>query len=463
MRAVVVLICLSAVFSLSAQKVTVKGYAPGAELKRITLSTSADLLTFLEIPLAEGMVDSTGHFSLLVTVPDVRLTTLSIDFHKADFFIEPGNDYSLSIAPMHYEDYTEVNPFIQSQKLSIEWGKGDSLSLNFIIGKYNAVYSSFLMDHFNALYKDKNKTVLDTFRLQLSREFSGLTNSYFIDYSSYKIATLEQLTRYYNPQAIGYRYFSSVPVLYNNVEYMEFFNNYFTKFLTATSNVLRKVDYNALLKSQDCHQALMKALAADTLLKKEQLRELVLLKGLEEFYNSGNYNQDEVLKAIQSVKVKSRYPEHRLIADNFTKVLTRLKPGTPAPDFTLIDHNQKSVKLDDYRGKPIVLNFWTTYCEGCLSEMDMIPSMVEKFGNRVHFISIAADKYFSKMLYFISMKKEYNWTFLHIGDRSDVLTAYDVRSYPLFVLIDPEGKIFKYPAELPSRGLEAELQKLLFR
>jgi thioredoxin-related protein len=67
------------------------------------------------------------------------------------------------------------------------------------------------------------------------------------------------------------------------------------------------------------------------------------------------------------------------------------------------------------------------------------------------------------MLYFINLKKEYVWNFLHIGDQSEVLKEYDVRSYPLFVLIDRDGKIVKYPAELPSKGLEAELQKLLVR
>ena len=64
------------------------------------------------------------------------------------------------------------------------------------------------------------------------------------------------------------------------------------------------------------------------------------------------------------------------------------------------------------------------------------------------------------MLFFINLKKDYVWTFLNIGDQSEVLKDYDVRSYPLFVLIDKNGKIIKYPAEEPSGGLEAELQKI---
>jgi cytochrome oxidase Cu insertion factor (SCO1/SenC/PrrC family) len=45
--------------------------------------------------------------------------------------------------------------------------------------------------------------------------------------------------------------------------------------------------------------------------------------------------------------------------------------------------------------------------------------------------------------------------------RIDVLKDYDVRTYPLFVLIDKDGKIYKYPSRQPSDGLEADLQKIL--
>jgi thiol-disulfide isomerase/thioredoxin len=441
----------------------ITGTAPGAELKRITLITNSDQITFLEIPLAEGVVDSTGKFSFNIDISETSLVTVSIDFHKAELFLEPGKSYQIRIAPMRYEDYTEVNPFIQSQKLTLEWDQTDASELNTVLAKFNAIHSSFLMDHFNALYRDRNKTVLDSFRLTVSREFGEVTNKYFIDYRTYKIASLEQLTRYYNPQTIAYKYFSAAPILYSNVEYMEFFNNYFSKYITSASNTLRKLDYNAILKTQDPYMAMMKALNADTLLKKEPLRELVMLKGLMELYNSGIYNQEEVLKTITAVAEKSKFAENKNIATNLEKILTRLKPGAVAPGFSLLDQNQKIVKLETLKGKPIVLNFWTTYCEGCLAEMDMIKPIYDKFGNRVHFVSIAADKYYSKMLYFINLKKEYVWNFLHIGDQSEVLKEYDVRSYPLFVLIDRDGKIVKYPAELPSKGLEAELQKLLVR
>lgn len=142
-------------------------------------------------------------------------------------------------------------------------------------------------------------------------------------------------------------------------------------------------------------------------------------------------------------------------------VLTKLKPGTPAPGFTLTDRTKNPVSLADFKGKGVVLSFWTTYCQGCLSEMDLIRPLYDKYKNKVAFVSVSADADFNKMLMFVNLKRDYIWTFLHIGDQSEVLSNYDVRSYPLFVLIDKTGKIYKYPADLPGSGLDAAIETMI--
>ncbi len=446
-----------------AQQTTLSGKAPGAERKQITVTIYDDLISMRETPLAEGQVDSVGNFRFELAIKEVTRIILAIDFHKAEMFLEPGKTYTISIDPIYYEDYIEVNPFIQSQNLTIRFPEEVKTELNIAVGQFNSLYSGFLMSNFNALYRDRNRAVLDTFRLNVTREFDGYTHPYFLDYVRYNLASLEQLTRYYSPARIGNLYFTAGPVLYNNLEYMELFNSYFTKYMTASSEELRRLDYHALMKTNDPYQAMMKAMAADSVLRPVQLRELVLLKGLSEMYNSAEFNQEDILRLFRQIAEKSKFERNKAVAVNLEFMLTRLKPGTTAPAFTLMDRAQKMVSLSDFKGKPVVLNFWTTYCEGCLFEMDLIKPIYDKYRDQLHFISISADKYFSKMLYFINLKPDFVWDFLNTGTQSGVLRDYDVRSYPLFVLIDKEGKIYKYPAELPSSGLELELQKLLIR
>jgi hypothetical protein len=93
--------------------------------------------------------------------------------------------------------------------------------------------------------------------------------------------------------------------------------------------------------------------------------------------------------------------------------------------------------------------------------MDKLPEATRQFGEKVRFISISTDYSFLNMSYFISQKKDWNWTFLHVGDQVDVLKAYDVRILPLYVVIDREGNIYSYNTEGPGQGLENILEQLI--
>ncbi|MEI6901409.1 MAG: TlpA disulfide reductase family protein, partial [Bacteroidota bacterium] len=291
--------------------------------------------------------------------------------------------------------------------------------------------------------------------------FAEVKNSYFREHMRYKLAGLYQVTQTFTQQQIGKSYFSDSPVLYMNVEYMKFFNDYFKKYLTATSRFLKYNDYNHLLVVADPYKTLMNALGTDSILKSTKLRELVLMKGLVEMYNTQGYDKDRLLEVFKVISTGSAAMENRKIAENILYILTKLRPGTPAPPFKLKNQEQKEVTLADFKGKPVVLNFWTTYCQGCLTEMDKTKTLMDKYKDQVAFISIGADKDFRKMLFFITQKKEYTWNFLHLGANYEMLKDYEVKSYPFYVLIDKAGNISQCPAELPGSGLDLQLQKLL--
>lgn len=61
---------------------------------------------------------------------------------------------------------------------------------------------------------------------------------------------------------------------------------------------------------------------------------------------------------------------------------------TKTADFTMQDFAASSVKLSDYFGKPIIVNFWATWCGPCQSEMPAFDTMYQKYGDEVHFIML---------------------------------------------------------------------------
>ena len=58
------------------------------------------------------------------------------------------------------------------------------------------------------------------------------------------------------------------------------------------------------------------------------------------------------------------------------------KTGIPAPEISVLDMNEKTVKLSDFRGKPVVLRFWATGCRACVAGMPKLDSLSKGYRDK---------------------------------------------------------------------------------
>ena len=114
----------------------------------------------------------------------------------------------------------------------------------------------------------------------------------------------------------------------------------------------------------------------------------------------------------------------------------------PAPDFTVLDSEGKEVKLSDYFGKPIVLNFWATWCYYCKMEM---PDFNEAYQNNpdIQFLMVnVTDGYQETMDTAKKYVKEEGFGFPVFYDTSlEAANAYGASGLPMTVFIDEEGNM----------------------
>jgi peroxiredoxin len=133
-----------------------------------------------------------------------------------------------------------------------------------------------------------------------------------------------------------------------------------------------------------------------------------------------------------------------------------------APDFTLQSLDGKTMRLSDFRGKPVVLNFWATWCGPCKIEMPWFVDFQKQYGQAgVQFLGVAMDDASTKDIAEFAQSMKVNYPIL-IGKES-VGDAYGgVQFLPETFYIDRNGKIVDKAFGLKGRGeIEDEIKKLL--
>ena len=100
-----------------------------------------------------------------------------------------------------------------------------------------------------------------------------------------------------------------------------------------------------------------------------------------------------------------------------------------------------SVLLSDYRGKPLIINVWASYCPPCLAEMGSLERLWQRYGNRFNVIGISIDDYPDRANAFLARAET---TFPHYIDHKLTLeNMLGADSIPLTLLIDAQGRVLQ--------------------
>lgn len=118
------------------------------------------------------------------------------------------------------------------------------------------------------------------------------------------------------------------------------------------------------------------------------------------------------------------------------------REGSTAPDFTLTALDGSKVSLSDYRGRPVMVNFWGSWCEPCAREMPAIQRQYEKWKDKgLVVLGLNLDESNVTVQSFV---QQTNVTFPILLDKELLMRdRYAVRYYPTTFFIDPSGKIVK--------------------
>ncbi len=178
---------------------------------------------------------------------------------------------------------------------------------------------------------------------------------------------------------------------------------------------------------------------------------------------------EEIINLGEFLKIDDSH--YKNLGVNFDKQLLKLQKmpkdtilyssqvGFMATSFEGIDFmSRKQIKLEDYKGKLLYLDFWGSWCKPCVEELPNLKELYEKLDHsKVEFLGIALDN--ATKLRSLMGKMGVNWTQILEENEEPIAESYNVNVYPTTLLIDENGKIIA--KDIRAKDLEAFIEKYL--
>ncbi|ODT99411.1 MAG: peroxiredoxin [Planctomycetes bacterium SCN 63-9] len=156
----------------------------------------------------------------------------------------------------------------------------------------------------------------------------------------------------------------------------------------------------------------------------------------------------------------SRFEESPNLKQKVQQELARIdKVGKLAPSFSTVDIDGKAVRLDSFKGKYVLVDFWATWCGPCIVELPRLQRAYEKYhAAGLEIIAVSLDETRGAVADFVKARK-LPWPQVHnSSSNSDIVEAFGVASIPANFLIDPEGNVIRL--DLRGASIEQALEKV---
>ncbi len=404
--------------------------------------------------LDQQIIDSNGNAKLIFKNSQIELTEISIGRSHGMIYLDTATaNYNLFIPKDTLIDKASLKKS-NIQFLFIDLKKND---INHLILDFNLELDFFLYGDTNkilrmAKHNKEFQDSLNNFKIYLSERYRSNKIKYLHNYIRYEIALLEQLAHQnkgdFYKAYLYESYLKNNEINYNNDTYMQFFNLFYRDVFKVDGLAINDKIKFAINNYND-FEKLIEAMGNSKYFSNPKLKELAAIKGLYDSYYSTNYIKENIISILNHIAKNSKWNLHKNIASNCISEITKLSVGTPCPNLKFTDRNNKEISIDEFKGKYTYINFFASWNNNSLHEMEVINQFQENY-EFVNFISVNLE-YNLKSYKKVAAEKLYkSWPVVYPLNKQGLISHFQLDHLPTHLLIDPNGNIYQYPAFPPT-------------
>jgi hypothetical protein len=438
--------------SVSAQNVTITGRSNKTNTL-IRLFAYEDLVNETGTLLDQGQTDDKGHFILEGSVKQILPARIFVGLESVDLILTPNATYDIEIiVPEKKYDVSYFEKELPTIRVKRATDKGIYRQIIYS----EEIINAYMTEHFNQIYRGRQLRYIDSIQNAIGREVPDIKSDYVKNHNRYKIAAIKLGISTDGGKKIIKEYYDGQPVLYTQSAYIDLFRELFDGYFNSAA-------YDSHLLNDAIAQgpaAFKKYLVTDPLMAKNpQLAELITIFNLQKLCYGDRGTSRLAKDHLNHIKSQTKYPEHKTIISDFFENFNRLAPGATATDFTLKDRNDNEMSLSDYKDRLVLLQFVDGTSPVSEYQFSELRSLHNQWRDTVQIITIATH---DKMDFYKQQfeEKRQDWPLLDLGDNILLLEAYNVRTFPEYILITKGNKIGEAPAPSPERYLEERVRRL---
>ncbi|MRT91515.1 redoxin domain-containing protein [Ancylomarina sp. 16SWW S1-10-2] len=450
MRSLFILLILTfGVQTSFAEKVKLFGQHAAYANTQIQVLCYDDAFSKTEKQLAIIQLDNEGRFSVEFDIDETQMVFLPLGVFRGYFYVEANKAYQLSLPPKRdLLPAQKMDPFFEPQDILLGFRNTDKNGLNSLIRQFDNQFDNFINQNFEQIYNLRSSSVGVSFTKQMTTEYAQVKNAYFKVYLKYRLGFLDYLSRPEAYLSLEEKYFSNQTLELNNTAYTTLVTKVYNNALASGFNHREKSKFIKALESKDVYQELNKVMKTYTAYQDKTFRDILLAKSVFDGAENASLTRRKAIAIIKQINQNSQEYKVVRLTSNYISKLSHLLKNTKAPDFKVGDF-----VLDNYKGKYLYLNFCNTSNSVWKNDLKSLEKLNENFGKEIEFLSFASDV--DPVRFKNNMKQsETNWPVVLLDKDNSILKDYRIKVFPTYIIINPEGKVYQYPARGPHDGVE---------